>query len=58
MNAQEIIELYGKSVYQIRLEAALRFAVQVDPDEALEMADSFVAALQDESLEEVYGKFR
>jgi hypothetical protein len=52
MTKQEILETYGRSIFQIRLEVAIAiFARTHDEEQALQLADIFVATLLDENLE-------
>jgi hypothetical protein len=58
MTKKEIIELYGKSVYQIRLDVATKlFAGDMPIPAALELADDFVRTLETEKLSELHEKF-
>jgi hypothetical protein len=45
MTKQEFISLYGKSVYQVRLEAALHALGRYSPVDALELASQFLELL-------------
>ena len=53
MTKQEILELYGQSVYQIRLSVAMHLYLSKGARDALQDADKFVAALQAESHKEL-----
>jgi hypothetical protein len=47
LSNQEIMEYYGRSVYSIQLELAMRlFCEGLNPEEAFSRAMEFVAALQ------------
>jgi hypothetical protein len=59
MNKVEILNLYDRSVYEIRLDIAIRIFVQEEtpPQECLESADRFVLALMDEEADELRERF-
>ena len=59
MTEADIMHLYGKSVYQIRLEMAERLfgADGYKADLALKKADEFVSALQAEDDDELKDRF-
>jgi hypothetical protein len=57
MTKQEILELYGQSVYQIRLSIAMHACLSKNAREALEDADKFIAALQEESHKELLDRY-
>jgi hypothetical protein len=59
MTKQELLELYGQSVYQIRLQLAIHFyCAGKNVDGALQEADGFVVNLLGESTEEVKARFQ
>ena len=59
MTKQEILELYGQSVYQIRLQLAIHFyCAGENVDDALQNADGFVLNLLAENAEEVKARFK
>jgi hypothetical protein len=56
MTTQEFIDLYGKSVYQVRLEVASQIFCRdsaLDPDWCLNNVDRFIEALLLENLKEL-----
>jgi hypothetical protein len=59
MTKQEIVEYYGRSVYEIRLDLAMRLfgAGYKSVKKCLELADQFVAELQNENGDELEAKF-
>jgi hypothetical protein len=57
MTKQEILELYGQSVYQIRLSVAMHLYLSKSARDALQDADKFVAALQEESHKELLDRY-
>jgi hypothetical protein len=58
MTKQEILELYGQSVYEIRLAIAMHLYPKTeDPVEALALADKFIGALGAERASELKGKW-
>jgi len=59
MTKQDIVHMYGKSVYQIRLEVAERLYGVPDYDalSALAVADEFVNALKAEDIDALREKF-
>jgi hypothetical protein len=57
MTKQESVELYGQSVYQIRLSIAMHVYLSKNAREALQDADKFVAALQEESHKELLDRY-
>lgn len=59
MTKQQILELYGQSVYQIRLSLAIHYwLAKAEPsEEAFKLADNFLAALQAEDFESLKAKF-
>ena len=57
MTKQEIVELYGQSVYQIRLSVAMHLYLSTNARDALGDADKFVAALQAESHQELLDRY-
>jgi hypothetical protein len=59
MTKREILDTYGMSVYQIRLELAMRLfgGSELDAEECFKVADEFVIALQDEEVEDLTAKF-
>jgi hypothetical protein len=57
MTKQDFLELYGKSVYQVRLEIATQMFCRdsaLDPDWCLDNADGFIVALLKEDVEGLY----
>jgi hypothetical protein len=50
MTKHQILEAYGQSVYQIRLQVAISLYAKLDrqPEEALKSADNFVQTLLNE----------
>jgi len=65
MNKHQILETYGKSIYQIRLDVALRLYSGPDtitPEECLRIADDFLKALSAEDIHKIkameYGQER
>jgi hypothetical protein len=60
MTKQEINHVYEKSVYEIRLEVAMRLisVAGVTQERAIEEADKFVALLQSEELGELLSRYR
>jgi hypothetical protein len=59
MTKQEVLEFYGRSVYQIRLDVALRLFGHTERDASfcLKLGDEFVAALQAEEIEKLEARF-
>ena len=57
MTKHEIVELYGASVYAIRLQVAIALLRSVEPEPALELADNFLRALLAEDAEDLKNKF-
>jgi hypothetical protein len=57
MTKHEIVELYGASVYAIRLQVAIALLRSVEPETALELADNFLRALLAEDAEDLKNKF-
>jgi hypothetical protein len=57
MTKQEILELYGQSVYQIRLSVAMHAYLSIGARQALQDADKFIAALQAESHQELLDRY-
>jgi len=59
MTKQDIVHMYGKSVYQIRLEVAERLygVPYYDALSALAVADEFVNALKAEDIDALREKF-
>jgi hypothetical protein len=56
MTKQEFLELYGKSVYQVRLEIASQMWCReptVSPDYCLTSADDFLEALLKEDVKQL-----
>jgi hypothetical protein len=51
MTKHQFLELYGTHVYQVRLSVACGLVHKYPPRDAIDMADQFVEALLDESLE-------
>ena len=49
MTPQQFIELYGKSIYTVRLEAATKLLGQFSAQAAIDLADEFVEALMAEN---------
>jgi len=57
MTKQEVLEIYGQSVYQIRLSVAMHSFI-AKGETCLEEADKFVRALQSEDKLELIEKFK
>jgi len=58
MTHQQIRELYGESVYQIRLRVATSLLTKGHSQEqALIEADQFVALLQSENVQDIIDRF-
>jgi hypothetical protein len=55
MTKQEFLELYGKSIYQVRLEIASQMWCRepTSPDYCLTSADDFVGALLKEDVKQL-----
>jgi hypothetical protein len=60
MTKQEINHIYERSVYEIRLDVAIRLLTVpgVTHDQALEEADKFIARLQDEDASQLLSRYR
>jgi hypothetical protein len=60
MTKQEINHVYEKSVYEIRLEVAMRLlsVAGVTQERALEEADRFVTLLQEEEYNSLVNRYR
>jgi len=58
MTKQQILDLYGQSVYQIRLSVAMHlYCTAKNSEKALSEADQFVKALQEESRQELLDRY-
>jgi hypothetical protein len=57
MNPQEFIEIYGKSVYAIRLEVAIRLLGEWSAQESLQQADELITLLLLPSKEDILELF-
>jgi len=57
MTEQDFIAIYGQSVYEVRLEVAMKLLADMPTPAALDVAEAFVNSLLDESKEELRAKF-
>jgi len=58
MTKEEFGDLYGQSVYEFRLSAALQLLTKYRPADALELADEFIESLLNEetgAVKDSYG---
>ena len=61
MTKHQILETYGKSIYQIRLDVAMRhYGGEADAKRALSIADRFIRELLNEDIDDLknYGQER
>ena len=59
MTKQQIVSLYGQSVYQIRLHVAMQLvaAKSMKPEDALSEADKFVYRLMEEDAAQLLSRY-